>query len=158
VSFTWAHSAGCHAQYGYLGSTASMVTSRTVDANDGTGPHTWHYSGNSVTDPLGNDVVHTFTDLSGCSLFETQTQYYAGSSSNGTLLKTVKTDYSWSPNPDYGGPNPPPAMNVVPIRVTTIWANGQTAKTEYSYDSGFTFTGVADGIQHTGIYGKQTAV
>lgn len=161
VSFTWDHKAGCHQWRGYLGQTASVVTSRTVDANDGTGPHTWHYvpgvGTTIVTDPLGNDVVHGFTDLTGgCSLYETQTKYYSGSSGSGTLLKTVNTDYTWNGNP-YATTSPTSAINVVPIRLTTIWGNGQTRKTEYTYDSGFTFLTIYNGSV-PGIYGLKTAV
>lgn len=134
------------------------VTSRTVDANDGTGAHTWTYNWNSnivsntgndyvaentVTDPLGNDTVHQITGLyGGPSLFETQTRYYQGSQGSGTLLKTVNTDYSYSLNPfDQLGPipGPPTGMNVEPIRVTTVWLNGLTSKVETDYDSGFSF-------------------
>jgi YD repeat-containing protein len=54
------------------GTTRSMwVTSRTVDANDGTGGHTWNYGLSSgatvVTSPDGNDTVHTIaTPVPGC--------------------------------------------------------------------------------------------
>src|ERR1700676_141824 len=60
ISYTWASSSpGC-------GTTdpghpfVRVVTSRTVDANDGQGPQTWTYNG-TVTDPLGNQTVHTFS-------------------------------------------------------------------------------------------------
>jgi hypothetical protein len=43
------------------------VASRTVDANDGAGGHTWNYAyapqapfDATVTDPLSNDTVHSF--------------------------------------------------------------------------------------------------
>jgi RHS repeat-associated protein len=96
-----------------------------------------------VTDPLGNDTVHQVTGFfGGPSLFETQTRYYQGSQSSGTLLKTVNTDYSYSSNPfDHIGANvnPPTAINVVPIRVTTILPNGLVTKEETDHDSAFTF-------------------
>lgn len=44
-----------------------------------------------------------------------------------------------------------PPMNVVPIRTTTSWPNGQVRKTEITYDAGFTFN---SGVS-TGIYGKE---
>ncbi len=133
------------------------VTTRTLDANDGNGPHQWSYNWNTilaatnttytienkVTDPLLNDTVHVVSGLfGGPSLFETQTRFYQGSKSSGALLKTVNTDYSYSSNPfDTLSPtvNPPTAINVMPIRVTTIWPNGQTSKVETDYDSAFTF-------------------
>src|SRR6266849_4168349 len=129
------------------------VQTRTVDANDGTGPHTWRYSPGIVTDPAGNDTVHTFTGLGGtCSLYETQTQFYQGSHTGGTLLKTVNTDYSFTPNPwdpqliSLSGEPPDSVTNVLPIRVTTILPNGQTSKVETDHDAGFIYHGPLDGI------------
>jgi RHS repeat-associated protein len=116
-------------------SYARLVTSRTVNANDGSGPHAWLYnlSTNTVTDPLGDDVVHTFTLFGNpaCTAFETKTQSYQGSSSSGTLLKTVQTDYNnfASGNDVFNAPG------VAPIRVTTTWPNGQVTKVETDYDS-----------------------
>jgi RHS repeat-associated protein len=170
VSYTWAHITGCHGQYGFLGSTASTILSRTVDANDGRGPHQWLYSvvagtpsGTvTISDPMGNDTVHTITNLSGCSLYETQTQYFSGTHTSGTLLKTITTDYSWGVNPNFpngtGVVGNSPAMNVVAIRKTTSWPNGQVTKTEYAYDSGFSFTDAYGTNSFTGTYGKQIAV
>lgn len=71
------------------------MTQRTVTDNDGHS-YTWHYQWmmnpsnvlsvngtytNIVTDPLGNDSVHVFTDLGGAShFFETNGLYYKGPS------------------------------------------------------------------------------
>jgi hypothetical protein len=109
-----------------------------------------------ITDPLGNDSLHTITGLGGtCSLYETQAQYYQGSSSSGTLLKTVVTDYTYAPNPDSKSPILL-SMNIAPIHVTTTWAaNNKVSRIEKDYDSGFSFTGAfATG---TGIYGDVVA-
>jgi hypothetical protein len=101
ISYTWSHGVGCNVLWGPPGSTSGSVLTRAVDANDGSGPQTWHYAAGTVTDPLGNDTVHGFTDINvSCSLYETQTQYYSGSKTGGTLLKTVTRDYSWTPNPN----------------------------------------------------------
>jgi RHS repeat-associated protein len=125
------------------------VASRTVNANDGTGSHIWNYSGFStagstvkITDPLLNDSLHAMTGLGGTgTLFETQAQYFQGSSTTGTLLKTVATDYSWNSHAPRNPTSPPYACwsvsSVVPIRVTTTWPNGQATKQETDYDSGF---------------------
>jgi len=145
------------------------VASRTVNANDGTGPHTWNYSGWSttgsavkVTDPVANDSLHVMTGLGGTgSLYETQTQTFQGSSSGGTLLQTVTTDYSWINNPFY--PKPQQSCNnvfsVVPIRVTTAWPNGQTTKEETDYDPGFSFYAYSSSTSYSGTatYGRVTA-
>ncbi len=74
------------------------VASRTL--TDGTTSHTWNYNWsavqsngtliNIVTDPLGNDTVHTFTPAdAGCYFYETSTASYSGSHSTGQLLRTV---------------------------------------------------------------------
>jgi hypothetical protein len=83
------------------------VASRTVNANDGTGAHTWTYAygmnngvgaievQSQVTDPSGNYSVHTFAPLgtNGCPAYESQAQDF---NSAGTLLKTVNTTYSYT--------------------------------------------------------------
>lgn len=121
------------------------VSTRTENANDGTGAHKWAYTYNTgntvVTDPLGNDTVHTFTNLGSCAPYETETQYYEGSYTSGTLLETVNTTYSYStgnssPNTWTFG-----ATNVVPTSITTVWPSGKTSKVTNSYDTGFTYNG-----------------
>ncbi len=148
IAYTWGMFAGCNSS-----SFSRAVQSRTVDANDGTGPHTWTYANGVVTDPMGNDTVHTFTGLGGtCSQYETKTQYYQGSHTGGTLLKTVMTDYTFTPNPwdanliSQNGEGPDSVTNVLPIRVTTTLPSGQTSKVETDYDAGFTYHGPLDGI------------
>jgi RHS repeat-associated protein len=153
--------------YGYGGTLGCQdygrsVVQRTVNANDGSGPHTWTYtyspgspSNTVVTDPLGNDVVHTFglSSGSGCQLYETQTQYYQGSHSSGTPLKTVTTAYSYST----GSPNtwPNGFTNLVPTVITTLWAASQeTSEVTKSYDAGYSYESDLGGSL-TGIYGKE---
>jgi RHS repeat-associated protein len=125
------------------------IATRTLDAQDGQGPHTWTYSrtytvptglGSVVQDPLGNQTVHTFTDLANtgfvngatCSVYETTTQQYQGTSSSGVLLRTTSTDYTTAevlkPN---NGEEYPAAL---PIRVTTTLANGNQTKVEMDYN------------------------
>ena len=173
IIYTWTlNSAPCQNSSTYNSQTQVTTTkwgwwlavaSRTVNANDGTGAHLWSYSGFSTvgsavktTDPLGNDSVHTMTGLAGSgSLYETQAKYYQGSSSTGTLLKTVNTDYSWQ-SYFIGGPpiSCQNVISVVPIRVTTTWPNGQTTKQETDYDAGFTSGG---GAPETAVYGQVVA-
>jgi len=121
------------------------VISRSIDANDGTGPHTTNYTTTVVNgfsvpvqiDPLGNETLHTFSGLSGsCTYYETLTKYYQGTHTTGTLLKTVQTDYSSQPNhADVVGDGAPTAINVLPIRITTTLDNGKVSKVEKDYDS-----------------------
>ncbi len=149
LSYTWGGGGYCGSGY------SRTVLTRTVDANDGAGPHTWTYNGGVVTDPLGNDTVHTITHLGGtCSLYETQTQYYQGSHTGGTLLKTVNTDYQYTVNPYDGAviaSNGVQSLatsvtNVFPIRVTTTLSNGLVSKVETDYDTALAYHGPLDGI------------
>ena len=115
---------------------------RTLNPNDGvTLPSTWTYAYSpstltTVSSPPSSgttppdDTVHTFTGY-----YETQTQYYQGSRSSGTLLRTTTTQYSSTPLP-YGGYNFVSAINFVPSQTATVWPNGQQNKTGYAYDSG----------------------
>jgi RHS repeat-associated protein len=121
------------------------VASRTL--TDGTTSHTWNYvwgtqqaNGsitNVVTDPLGNDTVHTFSPIgAACNFFETATLSYSGSHTTGQLLKSIATTYSGSAfqvetvTGNSGG-------NVVPTAiVTTDLLSGQVSQTLKSYDPG----------------------
>jgi RHS repeat-associated protein len=134
---------------------STWVTSRTVDANDGTGGHQWTYNfqgnfptGNgtgiyaysqkgiaTVTDPAGNDVVHTIGPggTGGCPGYEYQTQYFQGRASAGVVLKTVQNQYDCTMGPA-GGNLANLALNAVPTQVTTILPRGETSKVVNSYD------------------------
>ena len=156
ISYVWQTSHGCSVSETFNDASFRAVTQRLVDANDGSGPQKWQYSGSTVTDPLGNDTVHTYTNLSGCSFYETQTQTYNGSQTAGDLIQTVTTEYSWTLNPNTATGNPPPtptAINVVAKSRTTTLANGLVKKTSYTYDPGFTYT-PAGGGSLTALYGK----
>lgn len=155
ISYTWNPPVLPCGTTGYPQHWILPVKTRTVNANDGTGPQTWNYSWPSqfnsgtglvtVTDPLGNDTLHNMTGLGGtCAVYETQTRYYQGHSSAGGLLKTVQTDYTYTQqNPNnYNTLMYNTAVNVVPIRLTTTWAaTNKVSKVETDYDSGFSYTG-----------------
>ncbi len=163
ISYTYETAGGL----GSCQNEGRWVTSRTVNANDGAGPHTWTYAytfgtgsvvtSTTVTDPLGNYTVHTFTGYgAGCSLYETEAQSYQV---GGTLLKTVTTAFNFglSRNTQDGADG---SINVVPTQITTTWPNGKTSQVTKSYDSGFNYTDYLngttnnEGTQNTGIYGK----
>jgi len=108
--------------------------------NDGNGAKITTYWGQGptttiVTDALGNQTVHTFTGLGGsCSYYETQTQWYQGSASGGTLLKTVSTTYGrYLVEP--AGDGTLVAIDVEPTVITTTWPNGQVSQIQRDYDS-----------------------
>lgn len=98
ISYTWGTLNGeCHT------SEYRVVTSRTVNANDGAGPHTWTYQwqGNyaqarilHIIDPSGNVAVHTTSKIGTgwCAAYETQ---YQQQDNAGNVLKTVNKTYSY---------------------------------------------------------------
>ncbi len=142
-------------------STASdynfAVVGRTLNPAAGTPAATWTYaysaqalgyqnqvgSGiltDTVTDPAGNDTVHTF-GLGACFLYETQTQHYQGSHTSGTLLQTLTTQYSYilDSSLEFG-----PADTLVSLSAqteTTAWPNGQTSKVTETYDTSLSMRG-----------------
>ncbi|HEY5027837.1 MAG TPA: hypothetical protein VIK39_05465, partial [Candidatus Angelobacter sp.] len=142
---------------------SKSVASRTVDASDGTGGHTWSYTyvGQITATPIGNgqlqdnysgttkitspapdlnDTVHTIVNpLAGafCNLYDTQVQYYQGSASAGILLKTVNTQYSG--NVDWSRSSGVVADNIVPSQVTTT-VGGKTTRIVNTSDTGNTVT------------------
>jgi RHS repeat-associated protein len=112
------------------------VVSRTVNANDGTGPHTTTL-GSYSTDPEGNVTVHTFTGLGGsCSYYETETQYYQGNPTTGHLLRTVQTSYSYQNNPNNinATDGALTVVSVLPTTITTTLDNGFVSKVVNSWD------------------------
>jgi RHS repeat-associated protein len=148
LSYTWATQRLCP-----VGSPTYMsrwVASRALNANDGTGIHTWTYGWNfsssylqavTVTDPVGNDTVHTLGSPTGsCSIYETETKVYQGSSATGTLLKTTDITYTGTSNPWDEYTQNWTSINVVPTQITTTWPNGKVRQTQKVYDSGNTFS------------------
>ncbi|MGD1025789.1 MAG: RHS repeat-associated core domain-containing protein [Candidatus Sulfotelmatobacter sp.] len=131
------------------------VTSRTINANDGTGAKTWSYAGGTITDPLGNNEVHTLTEQASCqgvgTFYDTQDQYYQGSIAPANLLKTVNKTYASAPNPYLVTPCTG-VVNVVPLTTTTTWKNGQVSQETKSYDSGF--ANYPEGYLEYDLYGK----
>ena len=155
ISYTWTNIPTCDPN-DPVPFTRGVAT-RIVNANDSSVPQKWTYNNGTVTDPAGNDTVHTFTGLNAsCSLYETQTQYFQGPKFSGPLLKTVKADYRWMANPFDSlddTETTPTVTNVFPIRTTTIWPNGKTTKIEKDYDSQLVFSVPGRG-QFTGSYGN----
>ena len=106
ISWTWYQPSGNKSTFG------PMVQQRTLTANGQSG--TWQYSAEggasvTVTDPAGNQTVSAFTCPTGRYVdtnmnsgefdppcYVSSAKYYQGSSSTGTLLKTVATAYTAS--------------------------------------------------------------
>ncbi len=111
------------------------VSGRTiVDGQGNTAQWTYHWGNaanniltNWVTDPAGNDTVHTFTALDGaCAFFETATLSYQGTKDTGTLLKRVDTTYQYL-NQSVG----------IPLSIqTTLYPSGKVSLMTKSYDPG----------------------
>ena len=139
ITYTYGTTYGCSSSPPSQATIGTpQVLTRTVNANDGAGPHTWTYNWTgqpTVTDPLGQKVVHTFTGF-GCSYYETQTQAYDASNN---LLKTTKIDYTYLQNAVSTLEDTGLVAGVVPIRTTTTWPNGQVTKNETDYDAGFSY-------------------
>lgn len=122
------------------------VGARTVDT--GTGNYEWTYSGGTVTDPLGNQQVHTFqyitvNNVSSASPVETSVSYYQGSASTGKLLRTVSK--TWTGETVYSDPNAPSFLgNLRVTSETTTLDNNQESQVQTDYETftwnGFTFT------------------
>jgi RHS repeat-associated protein len=113
------------------------IASRTLTDNNGHS-YIWNYHfGNpfngttTVTDPLGNDSVHTFSQVgpiigTSCPAYETTTQSFQGSGGTRQLLKQVDTTYSGSGK-----------INVVPISIqTTLYPSGKVSLVTKQYDLG----------------------
>jgi len=147
ISYTWTSSNCSNSGT----SKRRGVTSRTLDTNDGTGPHTWTYS-STVTDPIGNDTLYTFVG-SWCSKYVATTQYWQGSQGTGTLLKTVSTTYSSTPDPIQEYKSMSSLVNVVPAQITTTWPGGKVSQIQIDHnDPGFN-----DPYGAHYIYGNVTA-
>jgi YD repeat-containing protein len=144
ISYAWATIGICSSK----GHThfSRAVTSRTL--NDGNGHlFKWSYSwgvplngtlSNLVTDSLGNDTVHNFTALdgaTGCSFYETNTQYYQGTGISRQLLKQVDTMYSFgsfTTSTDDGHVGNVFATNIK----TTIYPSGKVSQIQRAPDPG----------------------
>jgi YD repeat-containing protein len=162
ISYTWTFSGGA-CSGSEVGIGTRTVATRTV--SDGINSHTWTYTWTNgslptytATDPLGNDTVYASPS---CSGLVTQIQYYAGTGTSRTLLKTVAKAYRSLPDPyptdlaQRQVPNP-----ALLASTTTMWPNGQQSQVQLTYDSGFTFTNTNPGNHanpYTSSYGLLTA-
>ena len=149
----------------------TMVTSRTVNANDGTGSHTWTYQYNynapsdsswvaTTTDPLNNQTVATTTVVNSTNTTRV-VQEYSGSAASGTLLRTDTRNYLTEYNQSGISPNTYPGPLFPTSEVTTLPTtlnNSISAQTAYQYCCNFTFTSVAGegNYPSAASYGKVT--
>lgn len=152
ISYIWQNLSIC--EYAWPGVSRAVAT-RTID--DGTGGRTWTYTWGSavnttwavvVTDPAGDDTVHTLTaipaNISTCSYYETEAQYFQGSHSAGALLRTVDTAYTSAGENPYDSyfDGQFTSYGVMPTSVTTTLNDVnpvQISQTLFKYDSGATF-------------------
>ena len=158
VTYTWTDFSvqqGNCSEYAQYWQFARAIASRTVDTNDGTGPHTWTYTqipstaangggvggpsyGVQVTNPDGSYEIHTFQDLQtvgeSCSYYETSTQFY---SPTGKLLEQKANTYNTLPAPSgYGGGFGVSSLSPVLTSTVTTLDNGQQSTTQENYDAG----------------------
>ena len=171
ISYTWGQDYHCFFNTGtVIAQFNADALTRTVNANDGTGSHMWQYypsptapiwngshvsfsTGGSqtiVTDPNGNDALHTITGLptgTSCSLYETELDEYNGSHTSGTLLRKTVTNYNsvW----DSSVPPLGRAINVAPTSIVVTDApSGKSSQVTKTWDSG-----IALGNGLSAIYG-----
>jgi RHS repeat-associated protein len=144
ISYTWQSVGGVCGGAAY--SFSRGLATRSLDANDGQGLHTWTYTINpylttrnmTVQDPDGNQTVHIFSPwdavygVDNCTTFyETTTQQFQGTSTSGTLLQTTTTNYvSAVPT----GSIPYDSPGALASRITTALANGKQKKVEMDYE------------------------
>jgi RHS repeat-associated protein len=138
LSYTWASPAPLEHNHTYIFTRG--VAARTLNPNDGVTPAgTWAYTYTRATetatttirDPDLNESVHTFIrHPQHTTYYESQAQFFQGSSQNGTLLMTERNDYKHFDRV---------TGTVLRIRETTIWPDGKQAKTEFDYDEAITF-------------------
>jgi RHS repeat-associated protein len=146
-SITYGYASGCiQPPYSLLryppASCSAEVTSRTVTVN-GT-ESVWTYKGGTVTDPLGNQQVHFFSqvvvnNIRSAGTVESQVCYYQGSATSGKLLKQVVTNYTGEPGFQFTGTQF--LANIRPISATTTLDNGLVSQTQTDYET-FTFNGL----------------
>jgi RHS repeat-associated protein len=145
------------------GDALRTVASRTTF--DGANSNTWRYNWQfgsptayTVTDPLGNDTVHTGNPVS-------QIKYYAGSAGTGTLIKTTTKAFRMLPDPYACDFEAAAGSNCAPRPLlqstTTAWPNGQQSQVASTYDSAFSFTDLSGGTNqlttYTSSYGLVTS-
>jgi YD repeat-containing protein len=156
ITYVWtnltAMQGTCEEYYPYL-QFSRALQSRTVNANDGTGAHTWTYtqmpSGTptsttvglpysiKVTNPDSTYEIHNFTNYGNvgetCAYYETSSQSYSAS---GVLVQQQVKTYSDSEVVSGSYEEP---VNVVERTVSTILYNGnngQESQIQMDYDSG----------------------
>jgi YD repeat-containing protein len=140
ISYTFARFEPGNGTYPVL-----FITSRSIDAQDGQGPHTSTYSWdttpsgaytNVATDAAGNATAHVFpcrNPTSSSCANETQATYYQGLVSQNVVLKSTTTAYTYQASNILGNDG------AFPTSKTITLDTGQQAKKALSYavvDSG----------------------
>ena len=153
ISYTWEtinwFDTVCAGMSGPSHTPASRaVVTRSEDANDGNGPQVWNYKAAAsnqspfvgasfigVSDPRGNEVVHTFwpQGTSGCYLYEVYTQYYQGMQSPQNLLKSVRTDYRYTNTTMVDGEGHGIVAAILPSVITTTLPNNRVSQIQRDY-------------------------
>lgn len=129
----------CKAEVTHRSETASGINN-SWSYNIGTGID---YT-TTVTDPMHNQQVHTFSQLSvnnavSSSTVETQVDYYQGSAVPANLLKQVVTNYTGEPG--FFNSTVQLLANIRPTSVTTTLANGLASQIQTDYET-FSYNGL----------------
>jgi YD repeat-containing protein len=147
------------------GSSSQFVQQRTL-SDGGSVSGTWQYgwttvansTAMTVTDPYGNDTVHTFNAGSiegSCYTYqEAQTQSFAGSQSNNQILQTISRTFANSGYIVPSNTNAYVPINAEPTQISTTGAQTGTQTLGYSqlFTGSSIFTGGASSTQHLPYY------
>jgi len=169
IGYTWSinhDTCGATSAASQTRSLRSAVMTRTEKSSSNATPAVWQYAytaglfeptipgpqANTVTDPLGNYSIHTLGWLGTCTFFETAVGRY---DNQNNLLQTETTDFQVLPSlPNL--PYVPASTNaVLPITKRTIWPDGTSKTTTYSYDQGYSIDdGTGNGTFTSMPYGN----
>jgi len=117
--------------------TTTAVSSRTINANDGFGSHSWTYAYANgkvtITDPNGNDTVQTisFGSVSSGTNALRVTNNYSGSASSGVVIKSDVRVYP--PQYSTSRSGMPLGFPLFPVSETVTLNNGLSTQTVFQY-------------------------
>jgi RHS repeat-associated protein len=166
-------------QYNHSGLSVSNQLQRAVrtrTVSDGATSNTWTYTYTAPSystvvtapklpyDSQANDTKYTVAEMSPNnfdSMFVTQIDYYQGSYSSGTLLKTVAKGLASYTNPYFQVSAHNPGLGASTAgqllnSETTTLSNSKVSQTAYAYDSGFSVVGLNGSVCCTFFYGVAT--
>jgi YD repeat-containing protein len=164
IQYIWGQQRGFCGMGAYQLSN-SVLGSRTIQVSASSAPQVWTYSWSqypdpsdpvtyqtTVVDPYGNRAVHTLTDQNGCSYYETKVATYDNANH---LFQTVDTAYQALSEVPFVLNSTWSGYAALPIATHTIWPDGTSKTTAWTYDSGFQTTQDVAGTTVSVPYGNK---